>query len=349
MSVCSSYIEYINLHDDETPRAAVDAKRLSVPEAEHLIFWPDDQPAWEDWWWDRATAKMEPEDDLMCDHLKTWDDEYKPGRAPRTSEEREAWLKQREGLITASKVSQQLPSDHSAREKRYSSPYAGKTSFPIPPMQWGSEHEAAGGRLFLQHFSRAVEEAGQHICGHMRPGLVQNPLYPGMGATPDWVVCVCDAQGRSTLWGLELKCPTSRTFRPDDALIPPYIWAQPAFGAAIGGYTKIACGQCFAKGPFVLSMPLEETALATECLESARGEIQRSRAAEAIANLDIHFSRPVRIVDPFAMFADPATKSSTRRSPGAAKKPRTAAPTYDSLLCEVFVYKDNTKINPSCL
>lgn len=72
-----------------------------------------------------------------------------------------------------------------------------KPSPNIPALKWGTDHEDVARQAYIRH-------ARSHLnLSVSSSGLVVNPLYPYIGASPDGVVtCQCCGQGL-----LEIKCP----------------------------------------------------------------------------------------------------------------------------------------------
>lgn len=115
-----------------------------------------------------------------------------------TRNQASSWFDYRRGLITASHF-------HSVLH------YSGKT-YPasivkaimqyikpnpnIPALKWGKTQEDTARQMYLNHME-SHEDIVVHSCG-----LVINPAYPYLGATPDGIVlCKCCGKGL-----LEIKC-----------------------------------------------------------------------------------------------------------------------------------------------
>ena len=73
-----------------------------------------------------------------------------------------------------------------------------KVSPNIPALKWGREHEDDARVAYIQHM-----KCVHHNIQVRHSGLIINPLYPYLGASPDGVVC-CDCCETGLL---EVKCP----------------------------------------------------------------------------------------------------------------------------------------------
>lgn len=248
--------------------------RGHVPSAHHVVYEANDGDAWIKWWREEA-PQVPHEETQLCPGLAGAMEALACGEAPRTHAEREAWLAKRTGLeVTASVVAATLPAGHVARARKYGGSGGARAD---EAMTWGSSRETAG----LALVRRAIErERGRPLHGWVRPGLVTRAGVDGCGATPDWFMCVGSDEGGCELVAGELKCPFSRVWSAEEPL-PPSIWVQPAFGAALSGVDGIVCAQVFRDGRLVLSWPDsvdEVRQLGSDAVAAARAEVQRKRA-----------------------------------------------------------------------
>ena len=121
----------------------------------------------------------------------------------------EAWGVQRQGRITASSfhdvyVLKPTTSPLSLCKRLLSS----KSLSHIPAIKWGIDNEENARQEYIAHMS----SCHQNFCCELS-GLVVNPLYPHLGASPDGVIsCSCCGTGL-----LEIKCPyNGRNAHPDN-------------------------------------------------------------------------------------------------------------------------------------
>ena len=109
------------------------------------------------------------------------------------------WLEHRRGLITASHfhsvlhyAGKRYPSTIVDKIMQYSSPNP-----DIPALKWGRAHEADAYEYYV-NFISDHEDVTVRKCG-----LLINPRYPYLGASPDGMVsCSCCGDGL-----IEIKCP----------------------------------------------------------------------------------------------------------------------------------------------
>ena len=143
--------------------------------------------------------------------LKITDNEVKCiEAATRSQNDSSEWKKQRCGRITASAF-------HDVLVRKDSTPpetiierllYDSKDLKNVPAIKWGRENEDTARK---EYQTRKEQTHTNFKC--VLSGLVVNPLYPHLGASPDGVInCDCCGEGL-----LEIKCPYSaKSVHPKD-------------------------------------------------------------------------------------------------------------------------------------
>ena len=111
------------------------------------------------------------------------------------------WYRQREGRLTSSSFHEILvrrkQNDASALLKRL---LTRKDISSIPAVKWGVDHEDIARKEYISKMAASHQGFQCSLAG-----LVINPLYPHLGASPDgFTQCHCCGQGL-----LEIKCPFS--------------------------------------------------------------------------------------------------------------------------------------------
>ena len=112
------------------------------------------------------------------------------------------WFQQRAGRITASRFREVLHTDFSQPSLSLikSICYPAEYQFTTVPCQYGLDNEDKARSVYFEKF---VERHDSLMI--IKSGLILNPSYPFMGATPDGIVhCSCCGTGT-----LEIKCPYS--------------------------------------------------------------------------------------------------------------------------------------------
>ena len=130
-------------------------------------------------------------------------------KATRNQRECTEWYRQREGRLTASSFHdvyvRKNQSDPAALVKKL---LTKKSLTFVPAIKWGIDSED----IARQDYIRKMKASHQDFeC--IQAGLVINPFYPHLGASPDgFTKCHCCGQGL-----LEIKCPFSgKDCHPDD-------------------------------------------------------------------------------------------------------------------------------------
>ena len=110
------------------------------------------------------------------------------------------WFTFRAGRVTASRMKQVCRTNHSkpARSLVIAICYPEAYKFKTKATQWGCEHE----KLARDYYTKVTQE-GHDGATVKNNGLVLNPSWPHIGASPDGIVC-CKCCGKGTL---EIKCP----------------------------------------------------------------------------------------------------------------------------------------------
>ena len=110
------------------------------------------------------------------------------------------WFQQRSGRVTASKLKSAIATDPSKPPQSLikSICYPNLQSFKSAVCKYGVEHEDIAQKEYAQRMSKV--HTNFEIAN---TGLIIEPLYPFMGASPDAVIsCTCCGRGV-----LEMKCP----------------------------------------------------------------------------------------------------------------------------------------------
>ena len=110
------------------------------------------------------------------------------------------WYQQRSGRVTASKLKSVIATDLSkpSRSLIKTICYPDLYSFKSAACKYGVEHEDIARKEYAQRMSKMHTDFAISATG-----LIIDPLYPFMGASPDAVVsCTCCGNGV-----LEVKCP----------------------------------------------------------------------------------------------------------------------------------------------
>lgn len=121
--------------------------------------------------------------------------------ATRNQRESTEWYRQREGRLTASSFHDVLvrkkQSDPAALVKKL---LIQKDFSSIPAIRWGIDSEDVARQEYIKEMTASHQKYQCTLAG-----LVVNPLYPHLGASPDgFTQCQCCGQGL-----LEIKCPYS--------------------------------------------------------------------------------------------------------------------------------------------
>ena len=125
--------------------------------------------------------------------------------ATRKQSKSRLWYRYRAGRVTASKMkracttSEEMPSQRLIMEMCYPEAFG----FTSKATRWGCEHESAACQRYFEQMK------DQHSDFTMSSsGLVLNPRWPHLGASPDGIVnCSCCGRGV-----LEVKCPYSHRY-----------------------------------------------------------------------------------------------------------------------------------------
>ena len=118
----------------------------------------------------------------------------------RSQRESKRWFEYREGRLTASSFhSIYTLQKQTNPENLVQRILSAKDISHIPAVQWGINNENTARQEYIQKMSS--HESLKYIA----VGLVVNPLYPHLGASPDGIVhCSCCGKGL-----IEIKCPYS--------------------------------------------------------------------------------------------------------------------------------------------
>lgn len=144
------------------------------------------------------------------------------------------WLKSREGRITGSNFGAAVGMN------KYTSPKALLKQMlwgefkGNAATRWGSEHED----IARDEYVALVKEQCNTEQERLKPederlvnivvvekGLIINPARPWMGNSPDGIITLTYASGRTEVGLLEIKCPYKQTFYTPDP-VPSYYFAQ---------------------------------------------------------------------------------------------------------------------------
>ena len=121
-------------------------------------------------------------------------------QATRSQSHSKLWFKYRAGRITASRMKAVCRTDpgNPAQSLIKSICYPEAFSFTTAATKWGCKHEKQGQEMYL-----AVNKLKHHDLSVAESGLVINPQWPFIGASPDGIInCTCCGKGV-----LEIKCP----------------------------------------------------------------------------------------------------------------------------------------------
>ena len=121
-------------------------------------------------------------------------------QATRSQSHSKLWFKYRAGRITASRMKAVCRTDpgNPAQSLIKSICYPEAFSFTTVATKWGCKHEKQGQEMYL-----AVNKLKHHDLSVAESGLVINPQWPFIGASPDGIInCTCCGKGV-----LEIKCP----------------------------------------------------------------------------------------------------------------------------------------------
>lgn len=112
------------------------------------------------------------------------------------------WFEQRAGRVTASKFKAACHTDSTQPSQSLikSICYPENNSFKSKSTDWGCTHEKKALEAYCHENQTNHRQFDISCCG-----LIVNPTYPHMGATPDGIV-TCECCGRGVL---EIKCPFS--------------------------------------------------------------------------------------------------------------------------------------------
>ena len=128
-------------------------------------------------------------------------------KVTRSQRESEEWFKHREGRLTASSFHSILTLRKQTNpENLVQRILTAQDISHVPAVQWGNSNENTARQEYIEKMSSHESLTCTAV------GLVVNPLYPHLGASPDGIVhCNCCGKGL-----VEIKCPYSaRDLHPD--------------------------------------------------------------------------------------------------------------------------------------
>lgn len=144
------------------------------------------------------------------------------------------WLNARKGLITASNFGSAIGVNrHTSRRALLKDMVWGAAFTGNAATRWGCDNESKACDVYVQtkqneiENSRGLERAADDVITHfnvVQKGLVINPARPWMGNSPDGIIELTYASGRTETALLEIKCPFRKTFY--DNTVPPHYMAQ---------------------------------------------------------------------------------------------------------------------------
>ena len=114
-------------------------------------------------------------------------------QATRSQSHSKLWFKYRAGRITASRMKAVCRTDpgNPAQSLIKSICYPEAFSFTTAATKWGCKHEKQGQEMYL-----AVNKLKHHDLSVAGSGLVINPQWPFIGASPDGIInCTCCGKG----------------------------------------------------------------------------------------------------------------------------------------------------------
>lgn len=145
-----------------------------------------------------------------------------------------AWLRSREGRLTGSNFGAAVGLN------RYTSPKALLKQMlwgefkGNAATRWGSEHEDTARDEYVALVKQQCNTEEERCkpddervvdISVIEKGLVINPTRPWMGNSPDGIITLTYASGRTEVGLLEIKCPYKQTFYTPDP-VPIYYFAQ---------------------------------------------------------------------------------------------------------------------------